>query len=99
MKNKKIISLAALALTASLFLGACGGNKEEKTSEASSSKTSQVKQTSSSSKKKVITSKIKLPLHPLIANQKKVILLVAKITKQQLVKHLLQLKKRHQQHP
>ena len=57
MKNKKIISLAALALTASLFLGACGGNKEEKTSEASSSKTSQVKQTSSSSKKKVITSK------------------------------------------
>ena len=26
----KIISLAALALTASLFLGACGGNKEEK---------------------------------------------------------------------
>ncbi|MBF1716969.1 MAG: hypothetical protein HXO89_06755 [Streptococcus parasanguinis] len=56
MKNKKIISLAALALTASLFLGACGGNKEEKTSEASSSKTSQVKQTSSS-KKKVITSK------------------------------------------
>lgn len=30
MKNKKIISLAALALTASLFLGACGGNKEEK---------------------------------------------------------------------
>ena len=27
MKNKKIISLAALALTASLFLGACGGNK------------------------------------------------------------------------
>ena len=28
MKNKKIISLAALALTASLFLGACGGNKE-----------------------------------------------------------------------
>ena len=37
MKNKKIISLAALALTASLFLGACGGNKEEKTSEASSS--------------------------------------------------------------
>ena len=31
MKNKKIISLAALALTASLFLGACGGNKEEKT--------------------------------------------------------------------
>ena len=57
MKNKKIISLAALALTATLFLGACGGNKEEKTSEASSSKTSQVKQTSSSSKKKVITSK------------------------------------------
>ena len=57
MKNKKIISLAALALTASLFLGACGGNKEEKTSEASSSKTSLVKQTSSSSKKKVITSK------------------------------------------
>ena len=57
MKNKKIISLAALALTASLFLGACGGNKEEKTTEASSSKTSQVKQTSSSSKKKVITSK------------------------------------------
>ena len=56
MKNKKIISLAALALTATLFLGACGGNKEEKTSEASSSKTSQVKQTSSS-KKKVITSK------------------------------------------
>ena len=56
MKNKKIISLAALALTASFFLGACGGNKEEKTSEASSSKTSQVKQTSSS-KKKVITSK------------------------------------------
>ena len=56
MKNKKIISLATLALTASLFLGACGGNKEEKTSEASSSKTSQVKQTSSS-KKKVITSK------------------------------------------
>ena len=53
MKNKKIISLAALALTASLFLGACGGNKEEKTSEASSSKTSQVKQTSSSSKKKL----------------------------------------------
>ena len=51
MKNKKIISLAALALTASLFLGACGGNKEEKTSEASSSKTSQVKQTSSSKKK------------------------------------------------
>ena len=94
MKNKKIISLAALALTASLFLGACGGNKEEKTSEASSSKTSQVKQTSSSSKKKVITSK-----DPLIANQKKVILLVAKITKLQLVKHLLQLKKRHQQHP
>ena len=39
------------------------------------------------------------PLHPLIANQKKVILLVAKITKLQLVKHLLQLKKRHQQHP
>ena len=34
MKNKKIISLAALALTASLFLGACGGNKEEKTTEA-----------------------------------------------------------------
>ena len=57
MKNKKIISLAALALTASLFLGACGGNKEEKSTEASSSKTSQVKQTSSSSKKKVITSK------------------------------------------
>ena len=57
MKNKKIISLAALALTATLFLGACGGNKEEKISEASSSKTSQVKQTSSSSKKKVITSK------------------------------------------
>ena len=57
MKNKKIISLAALALTASLFLGACGGNKEEKATEASSSKTSQVKQTSSSSKKKVITSK------------------------------------------
>mgnify|MGYP000989190372 FL=1 len=57
MKNKKIIPLAALALTASLFLGACGGNKEEKTTEASSSKTSQVKQTSSSSKKKVITSK------------------------------------------
>lgn len=57
MKNKKIISLAALALTASLFLGACGGNKEEKTSEASSSKTSLAKQTSSSSKKKVITSK------------------------------------------
>ena len=57
MKNKKIISLAALALTASFFLGACGGNKEEKTSEASSSKTSLVKQTSSSSKKKVITSK------------------------------------------
>ena len=57
MKNNKIISLAALALTATLFLGACGGNKEEKTSEASSSKTSQVKQTSSSSKKKVITSK------------------------------------------
>ena len=57
MKNKKIISLAALALTASLFLGACGGNKEEKTSEASSSKTSLVKQTSSSSKTKVITSK------------------------------------------
>ena len=57
MKNKKIISLVALALTATLFLGACGGNKEEKTSEASSSKTSQVKQTSSSSKKKVITSK------------------------------------------
>ena len=57
MKNKKIIFLAALALTASLFLGACGGNKEEKTSEASSSKTSLVKQTSSSSKKKVITSK------------------------------------------
>ena len=57
MKNKKIISLAALALTATLFLGACGGDKEEKTSEASSSKTSQVKQTSSSSKKKVITSK------------------------------------------
>ena len=57
MKNKKIISLAALALTATLCLGACGGNKEEKTSEASSSKTSQVKQTSSSSKKKVITSK------------------------------------------
>ena len=57
MKNKKIISLAALALPAILFLGACGGNKEEKTSEASSSKTSQVKQTSSSSKKKVITSK------------------------------------------
>ena len=56
MKNKKIISLAALALTASLFLGACGGNKEEKTSEASHSKTTQVKQTSSS-KKKVITSK------------------------------------------
>lgn len=56
MKKKQIISLAALALTASLFLGACGGNKEEKTSEASSSKTSQVKQTSSS-KKKVITSK------------------------------------------
>ena len=56
MKNKKIISLAALALTASLFLGACGGNKEEKTSEASSSKTTQVKQTSSS-KKKVIMSK------------------------------------------
>ena len=57
MKNNKIISLAALALTATLFLGACGGNKEEKTSEASSSKTSLVKQTSSSSKKKVITSK------------------------------------------
>ena len=57
MKNKKIVSLAALALTASLFLGACGGNKEEKATEASSSKTSQVKQTSSSSKKKVITSK------------------------------------------
>lgn len=57
MKNKKIISLAALALTASLFLGACGGNKEEKATEASSSKTSQVKQTSSSSKKKMITSK------------------------------------------
>lgn len=57
MKNKKIISLAALALTASLFLGACGGNKEEKATETSSSKTSQVKQTSSSSKKKVITSK------------------------------------------
>ena len=56
MKKKQIISLAALALTASLFLGACGGNKEEKTSEASSSKTTQVKQTSSS-KKKVITSK------------------------------------------
>jgi len=35
MKNKKIISLAALALTASLFLGACGGNKEEKTQEKS----------------------------------------------------------------
>ena len=52
MKNKKIISLAALALTASLFLGACGGNKEEKTSEASSSKTSQVKQTSSLLRKK-----------------------------------------------
>ena len=30
MKKKQIISLAALALTASLFLGACGGNKEEK---------------------------------------------------------------------
>ena len=58
MKNKKIVSLAAMALVASLFLGACGGSKEEKTSEASSSKTSQVKQTSSSSsKKKVITSK------------------------------------------
>lgn len=56
MKKKQIISLAALALTASLFLGACGGNKEEKASEASSSKTTQVKQTSSS-KKKVITSK------------------------------------------
>ena len=56
MKNKKIVSLAAMALVASLFLGACGGSKEEKTSEASSSKTSQVKQTSSS-KKKVITSK------------------------------------------
>ena len=56
MKKKQIIPLAALALTASLFLGACGGNKEEKTSEASSSKTTQVKQTSSS-KKKVITSK------------------------------------------
>ena len=48
MKKKQIIPLAALALTASLFLGACGGNKEEKTSEASSSKTTQVKQTSSS---------------------------------------------------
>lgn len=58
MKNKKIASLAAMALVASLFLGACGDSKEEKTSEASSSKTSQVKQTSSSSsKKKVITSK------------------------------------------
>ena len=30
MKNKKIISLAALALTASLFLGACGGIKKKK---------------------------------------------------------------------
>lgn len=72
MKKKQIIPLAALALTASLFLGACGGNKEEKTSEASSSKTTQVKQTSSS-KKKVIRVRIRLLPHLLITNQKKVI--------------------------
>ena len=52
MKTQKIISLAALALTASLFPRSLWRNKEEKTSEASSSKTSLVKQTSSSSKKK-----------------------------------------------
>ncbi len=50
MKNK-IISSSSPNMTASLFLGACGGNKKKKT-EASSSKTSLVKQTSSSSKKK-----------------------------------------------
>ena len=99
MKNKKIISLAALALTASLFLGACGGNKEEKTSEASSSKTSLVKQTSSSSKKKVITSKDPIASSSSDSKSEESHTVGSKITKQQLVKHLLQLKKRHQQHP
>ena len=36
MKNKNHFP-SSLSSTASLFLGACGGNKEEKTSEASSS--------------------------------------------------------------
>lgn len=50
MKNTgRMISLAALALTASLLLGACGGNNEEKTSPASS-RSSQVKPASSAVK-------------------------------------------------
>ena len=99
MKNKKIISLAALALTASLFLGACGGNKEEKTSEASSSKTSQVKQTSSSSKKKVITSKDPIASSSSDSKSEESHTVGSKNNQAQLVKHQLQLKKRHQQHP